>query len=77
MSKLDNIQTTCDNCEYTPVLSETCKQRIKDLFLEIISENLEPEYGIATVENKAQVIGDISSVKNAIYNELRQKVEEL
>lgn len=71
MSKLDDIQTTCDNCTYTPALSENCKEIIKDLILELVGE----------IDFKVKPHIQNAGVFNMLIDEktkdLRQKVQNL
>jgi len=52
MSKLRNIQTTCDNCQYAPALSDLCVDRIKELMLEIVKEVDIQRWGKVTSGNQ-------------------------
>jgi hypothetical protein len=41
---------------------------------EVIGEDEEPKYGIATLGDEARVTGNVSAVKNSINSELREKL---
>jgi hypothetical protein len=68
MTKLRNIQTTCDNCGHTPALTDECIERIKELMLEFIGEDA-PYEG-------SEPIDSIRLSHNSLRTELRKKVKE-
>lgn len=61
------------DCEH--VIAQV-KSAIESMVLDIIGPDKPPEYGIASVGDRARVIGDISAVYNSIKAEQRQRLIE-